>query len=255
MTQFGLAGKDRLKGKRVRFRAMVTADPPVPPHRGTATRAVALLAISNLATNRWLPRSAYVPWNLAMTASLITLARSAGLGLDDLGLDPGGLRRGARTGAVGVGLVGLGYAALMASGWAEAVLHDERLTSLSRRDTLWHLLVRIPLGTVLAEEIAFRGVLPPLLRSSRLPPAAVPFLSSLLFGLWHVLPSREHSNANGNHRSRSAGVLVAVAATTLGGGLLHRVRARTGHLAAPIALHLASNGFGLLAVRITGTRR
>lgn len=247
-------GGDRLSGRRVTFLPMA-ADPSSSSLRGGVTGALALLAVSNLATNRWLPRSAYVPWNLGMAAGLVVMARSAGLGIEDLGLDPRRLRKGARTGAVGVGMVGLGYATLLTSGWAEALLHDERLTSLSPRDALWHLLVRIPLGTVLAEEIAFRSVLPALLRSSPLSPAATPFVTSLLFGLWHVLPSRDQSRANGNEGSRSAQAWVAVAATALGGGLLHRVRVRTGHVAAPIALHLASNAFGLLAVRITGSRR
>ncbi|HEX2153388.1 MAG TPA: hypothetical protein VHL52_05365, partial [Acidimicrobiia bacterium] len=164
-------GGDRLSGRRVTFLPMA-ADPSSSSLRGGVTGALALLAVSNLATNRWLPRSAYVPWNLGMAAGLVVMARSAGLGIEDLGLDPRRLRKGARTGAVGVGMVGLGYATLLTSGWAEALLHDERLTSLSPRDALWHLLVRIPLGTVLAEEIAFRSVLPALLRSSPLSPAA-----------------------------------------------------------------------------------
>ena len=48
--------------------------------------------------------------------------------------------------------------------------------------------VLIPLGTVLFEEVAFRGVLWALLRRWRGTRTATA-VSSALFGLWHVLPS------------------------------------------------------------------
>ena len=47
-------------------------------------------------------------------------------------------------------------------------------------------LARIPVGTAVFEEVAFRGVLPGLIARTTTEPAAVG-LSSLLFGLWHVL--------------------------------------------------------------------
>ena len=63
---------------------------------------------------------------------------------------------------------------------------------------LWVVLVQIPLGTVVLEEVAFRGVLPALMGSS---PAIRwrrgPVLgASILFGLWHILPSIGIDNAN-----------------------------------------------------------
>ncbi|MET9258558.1 CPBP family glutamic-type intramembrane protease [Amycolatopsis sp. NPDC004079] len=52
---------------------------------------------------------------------------------------------------------------------------------------MWLALARIQLGTVLIEEIAFRGVLPALLGASE---RWRPVLSaSVLFGLRHLLPS------------------------------------------------------------------
>jgi uncharacterized protein len=48
--------------------------------------------------------------------------------------------------------------------------------------------VLIPIGTVLLEEVAFRGVLWGLLPTAR-GTAVATIGSSVLFSLWHVLPS------------------------------------------------------------------
>ena len=50
-------------------------------------------------------------------------------------------------------------------------------------------------------------------------------------------------------------VALGVAGTTVGGGVLAAVRRRTGHILAPVALHIAANAFGLLAVRLAHSRR
>ena len=43
-------------------------------------------------------------------------------------------------------------------------LNDQRVTGLDRRQLTYHVLLRIPLGTVASEEAAFRGVLQATLR-------------------------------------------------------------------------------------------
>lgn len=239
------------------FSAMTSLDRKTLMREGGAGLAVAALVVSNLATNRWLPRAAYVPWNLAMTAGLLVMARYAGLGFDELGMDPRRLRKSAQVGAIGTAAVATAYGAMVVSGRADGLFEDRRLASLSQRDALWHLMVRIPLGTAFAEEVAFRGVLPALLKSSRIPSRVSSTIAAVLFGLWHVLPSHEQARANrsGGVGHSGGAVAVAVVTTTLAGSFLHRVGARAGHLAAPIALHLATNGLGLLAVRIVDARR
>lgn len=214
---------------------------------------MSVLAASNVVTNRWLPRPAYVPWNLAVAATLLALARSQGHSAEEIGLGRARIRRGAGWGGMGALAVGAGYGALLGSGRAHRLLVDARLTDLTTKATLWRLLVQIPLGTAVAEEIAFRGVLPILLRSSRHPAWAAPVVTSLLFGLWHLLPARAEAAAN--HSSPARTMTVTAAATTLAGMLLHRLRTRAGHIAAPIALHVAANAMGLLAVRVAESRR
>jgi membrane protease YdiL (CAAX protease family) len=221
-----------------------------------AGAAVAVLGMSNVATNRWLPPAAYVPWNLTVSAGLIVLARRSGCCAAELGADPRRLRGSLHAGAVGAGVVAAGYAFLLCTP-ARNVLRDDRVTSLRTTTALGQLLLRIPLGTVLAEEVAFRGVLPALLASPRRPAWLPGTIASLLFGLWHVLPSRELFRANvgfGGAAATAPGgaVPLAVGATTLAGWVLHSLRRRAGHLAAPLVVHLATNVLGFLGARLTG---
>lgn len=228
-----------------------TQDIGTPPT--VAGIAVAAVTVSNVVTHRWLPSRAYVPWNLGLAAGLVALARASGHSLEDMGLDRRGLQRGAKLGGLGSLLVGATYAALLGSRRTHGLLSDLRLTDLSTRGTLWRLLVQIPVGTALAEEIVFRGVLPLFFRNPRHPAWASPAIVSSLFGLWHLLPAHEEASVNRvAPGQRMAGTVLS---TTIGGAILHRLRTRAGHVAAPAALHFATNGLGLLAVRMAGARR
>lgn len=242
----------RLRQVPVRFLGVSSAHDANPP-RTVAGMAVAVLAVSNVVTHRWLPPRAYVPWNLGLAGGLVALARASGHSLEDMGLDRRGLSRGAKLGGMGSLVVGVAYAGLLGSGRADRLLSDLRLTRLSTRGTLWRLLVQIPVGTALAEEVVFRGVLPLFLHDPRHPAWTSPALASALFGLWHLLPAHEEASANRTAPGRCmAGTVIS---TTIAGGILHRLRTRAGHVAAPAALHFATNGLGLLAARMAGARR
>jgi membrane protease YdiL (CAAX protease family) len=87
--------------------------------------------------------------------------------------------------------------------------------------------------------------------------------SSVLFGLWHVLPSLRLNHANQavgavlgtNATGRVLTVLGVVAFTALAGALLCEVRRRSGSLLASAALHWATNGMGLLVAATLATVR
>ena len=66
---------------------------------------------------------------------------------------------------------------------------DYRVRQLSSGRARYEAAIRIPLGTALGEELIFRGALFGLLRRRHSTFTAVT-VSSLLFGLWHVLPTR-----------------------------------------------------------------
>ena len=86
--------------------------------------------------------------------------------------------------------------------------------------TAYRAAVRIPLGTVLVEEVAFRGVLLAML-GGHLGVGWAVAVSSHLFGLWHVVPVRATMRTNGfvapaPARGRDRGRRSAV----VGGGLV-----------------------------------
>lgn len=220
--------------------------------------AVGLLGISNVVSNRHLPERAHVPWNLALATGLVGLARRAGCDAADLGLDGGHLRGGLRTGAGAAAVVAAAYGAALASGPDRASLRDRRAVEPTTGAAAYQLAVRIPLGTVLAEEVAFRGVLPALLASPSRPRWAPAAVSSLLFGLWHLLPSRDLLAVNDGARALAdrtgptAATGVAVVATAVAGAALQVLRRRGRHLAGPALAHLAANELGFAVARRAG---
>ena len=112
-------------------------------------------------------------------------------------------------------------------------------------------LVLVPLATVLPEEVAFRGVLWGQLAQWRGELWATAG-SAALFGLWHVLPALEMARRNVLLRGRGGRtalltIAATVVATAFAGVLLAELRHRTGSLLAPVGLHWAVNGLGVLA--------
>jgi membrane protease YdiL (CAAX protease family) len=129
------------------------------------------------------------------------------------------------------------------------LLEDQRIAGLDRRELAYDVLLRIPVGTVAWEEIAFRGVLRAALRRVLAEPAATA-VGSAVFGLWHIRPTAEALAVNRLAAGRGARIpaVTAVAAGTAGAGaLLCLLRERSGSLAAPVLLHLAANCTGALA--------
>jgi uncharacterized protein len=113
-------------------------------------------------------------------------------------------------------------------------------------------LVTVPLGVVLLEEVAFRGVLWGLLEVERGPTWATAG-SALLFGLWHVLPAVDGVRARAREGMPVArGALVrevagTVVFTALAGIVFATLRHESGSLVAPFLLHWATNGLGVVA--------
>ncbi|HEY9378367.1 MAG TPA: CPBP family intramembrane glutamic endopeptidase, partial [Jiangellaceae bacterium] len=121
-----------------------------------------------------------------------------------------------------------------------------------RREAIYRMLVSIPFGTVLLEETAFRCVLFAVVTVRHGTGWAVA-VTSVLFGLWHVLPALPmydaHEAVRGamgtDARGRVAAVLAAVAGTAVGGVVFALLRVWTDSVLPPIGLHWALNGFGV----------
>jgi uncharacterized protein len=217
---------------------------------------VGLAVWNNLVVQR-LPefRGSYVVVNGLATAAVLAGARWAGLSWAELGLDRRRLPSGLRWGGACAAAVAAGYATALAVPALRPLLTDARAAGRDAGDLAYEALVRIPVGTVLWEEVAFRGVLLAVLVRLLSRPAAVAG-TSLLFGLWHVRPTLDGLAANDlveGTAARTGAVVVACLATAAAGVLFCALRLRSGSLLAPVLLHLGTNVLGLLAAA-TATR-
>jgi uncharacterized protein len=191
----------------------------------------------------------YAVVNAAATGLVVVAARRNGLTWPALGLARRRLPCGLRWGAGCAALVTAGYGTALAAPALRPLLRDARVADLDRADVAYQVLVRIPVGTVLWEEVAFRGVL--LAAQMRLlPPAVAVAGSSAVFGIWHIRPTLDGLAANelveGPVRTTLA-VLLACLGTAAAGVLFCWLRLRSGSLVAPVLLHLATNSLGTLA--------
>jgi membrane protease YdiL (CAAX protease family) len=198
------------------------------------------------------PRGSMLVLGPVMAAALILLARRAGLSFEEIGLGRRHLRRGATYAAAATALVGAVYVVGTTLPATRQAFLDERY-QLSPVDAVVTALLVIPLATVLPEEIAFRGVLWGLVTRAKGTRVAT-IASSVLFGLWHVLPSLRLNEVNpavsaivgDGWPAVAVAVSGAVLFTGLAGVLFCELRRRSGSLLAPIGLHWAVNGLGVL---------
>ena len=145
------------------------------------------LVLVGLAAARVVDRAvpgSHLAVGLGLAACLVAVARALGLTAADLGLARSTWSSGLRWGAAAAALVGAVYALASLLAPVREVFPDGE--SDIGRAALWAVLVVIPLGTVLPEELAFRGLLLALLER-RHGMVAASLLSSGLFGLWHVV--------------------------------------------------------------------
>ncbi|MCK2221416.1 CPBP family intramembrane metalloprotease [Actinomadura sp. ATCC 31491] len=223
--------------------------------------SVAVLAAANILNNKVAPRLGPLTSTLA-TAALVAMARRSGLSWQEMGFEHG--RRGAIAGGALAAAVAAVYAAGVALPRTRPLFHDERALSLSRARVLEEALVQVPLGTVLLEEVGFRGALYAMLRR-RHGTVAATATSSALFGLWHILPAVDMARANPALGALTAGeapgrldtarvVAGSVVSTAAAGVLFCELRRRRG-LLTPVMLHLSTNSLGYLFARIAGKKK
>lgn len=185
---------------------------------------------------------------------LLLLARRWGLSWDDLGLSRRTWARGLAYATGAVVAVAAVYAIGAALPLTRTAFLDVRY-HMSTGSALLTALVIIPLGTVLLEEIAFRGVLLGLITRHGGIRWGLGF-SSALFGAWHILPSLGLAAVNPALAQIFGGgatvlvVLAAVVFTGLAGWLLGELRRRSGSLLAAAGLHWAVNGVGVLVATV-----
>lgn len=227
---------------------------------------MALLAVTNVVTFRFRTRRATTIWNGVSAAALIGLARASGVSWSALGLSPASAARGAAVGGIGAAATAGTFGAILAPPGSRHIFDDERNADLAPREFLALAALHIPFGTVVFEELAFRGVLPALFDD---PADASPrsqdvsgdglraaLLSSALFGLWHYLSAHDLKRANPSVADLAARpgvpdpVWIVVAATGLVGVGFAAIRRTAGHVIAPAAVHLSINLTAALIPRV-----
>ncbi len=205
---------------------------------------LAVLAVANVMSNRVIPAWAYVPWNLTTAVALVLVARRT-VTVQEMGFTE--WRRGAAWGAVlfvlttGVLLLGLVIPAF------NGLYHDKRVGA-GVATWLYQAVIRIPLGTAVLEETAFRAVLPGLF-AARWGVWKGCVAASVCFGLWHVLPALGLNEVNptatrifgAGAGGVAAAVVFAVVGTALAGLWWCWVRYRARSVLATIIAHVASN--------------
>jgi membrane protease YdiL (CAAX protease family) len=222
------------------------------PLTGEAAAVAAVIAL-NIALNR-VSRRWELPAGGGAAALMTGIATAAGANVASEGLDPANARRGLLLGlAVGVPAAGLVMAASLVPG-VRRFYQDERVVDATSSDIAYHLFARIPFATAMVEEVIFRSALIGVFARSRSPFAAAA-LSSALFGAWHILPTvdrlRSNPGASGAHthdaRVQALGIAAVVAATGIAGMGFCWLQRKSGSVVAPIVVHGALNGAGLLA--------
>jgi uncharacterized protein len=189
--------------------------------------------------------------SVAGAAALLIFARATGLTWAQLGLSRDRLRSGHRWAWAAVAVVAVIYVAGVLIPAVRPAFLDTRY-HLGLAEALVTAFVVIPLGTVILEEVAFRSVLWGML-SRHMNTWRVVAVSSMLFGLWHVLPALNFAAARdlvGHTLSAGLSTLIVVLGTVgftaVGGVVAAELRRRSGSLLASIGMHWATNGLGVL---------
>lgn len=218
---------------------------------GAIIGVVVVLGMSNLMSNRILPAVLYVPWNVLVAVVMVMVVHHAGLSWAELGFSRRTLGRSLRWGLLAFGGIVLLYAVALAIPATRVAFEDGRAGDATVAMMLYQVLLRIPLGTVLLEEVAFRGTLPALFgRREGERWRWFPVLgSSVLFGLWHALPALTVATSNEAVGEVLGGqplltALAAVGATTVAGIVLCWWRHMGRGLLTPIMSHIATNSLG-----------
>jgi membrane protease YdiL (CAAX protease family) len=202
---------------------------------------LALLIICNLAFvysegwSRWI-------WQLVGFGGLFGVYKLAGLGLTDIGLSREQLGSGFKYGIVAIGLISVVFVSIF--------LIDRNVFTDKRYDQSLHTaiisaLFFLPLQTVLFEEIAFRGIMPAILKKFNPAYWFALVISSLLFGLWHILSAPHGSLAGVVTQSNLLIVAAVFIATATAGAILYILRYKSGSLVAPIMVHWFVNGLAI----------
>ncbi len=190
--------------------------------------AVTLVTHKGLVSPR-LPARWHPLVQAAFGTALVRLTRAP------LGLRPPELRTGLRHGSAVVAVVAAAVGTATVLPAVRSAMAGQKVPD---RPVRW-LLLRIPLGTVWAEETAFRAALGTL-AAEAFGPDGGRLLQSAAFGLSHIADARAAGQP----------VAAVVVATGLAGWVFGLLAERSGSIAAPMLAHFAVNEAGAVAALV-----
>jgi len=205
---------------------------------------------------RVVPAAAYAPVNVAVACLAVLAVHGLGVSWRDLGLARDRISAGLRLGALMLLPVAAGVAVAVALPATRGWFLDETILEAGTGQALYAVLIKIPFGTALAEELIFRGALLGLFLRRHRPWVAVA-LSSVVFGLWHVVSTAGRLDTNQAADTASGWERVAIVAgavvfTAAAGLFFGWLRLRSGSVLAPWLTHTGVNVLAFGGTRVAG---
>ena len=212
---------------------------------------VAFMVAINVVNNRIAPQTHFLLWAFGSSVVLIAIGLLDGNSWTDMGLSWRFGLSGLFWAGLTIALVTIAYAIASSFKKTRQAFHDERYAQMSGGRLVFQTLLEVPFGTVLMEEIAFRAVLFSML-ARRYGVIWGLVISSVLFGLWHILPSigTHESNpalggvAGEGRKGNVIAVALSVLTTSVAGVIFVGLRLISGSILGPMGLHWATNGLG-----------
>ena len=208
--------------------------------------------------NRAVPGELYTPVNLIAAGAAVAATHALGVSWRDLGLARDRVKAGLRLGGITLIPIAAAVALGLAIPWTRDFFRDTTIVEAGSAEALYAVLLRIPFGTALSEELIFRGALLGLYLRRHRPWVAVT-LSSVVFGVWHVLPTLDSLDTNPGASATAGSILLQVAAvafvvlaTGVAGVFFSWLRLRSGSILAPWLTHTGFNVMGYLGSRLEG---
>ncbi len=211
---------------------------------------IGVLVAYNVVVNKYLEEKWHLLFSLLLSTTVIWwVVRFSDITLGSISTRLGSVIPGLIYGSAAYIVISLAIASTIFIPVAKGFLSDKRVIRLSTRQFLYKTLVNLPLGTVFLEEIIFRGVMLALLMQDFTTINSV-LISSLLFGLWHILPAYTSVATNGSLKLTKKPALPVIAGTvfiTFVAGIgFSWLRLASGSILAPMFAHYATNSGGLI---------
>jgi membrane protease YdiL (CAAX protease family) len=216
---------------------------------------VALALYANVISNEILDEVWHIPFQLGILAIAVVIARRAGTTWTSMGLRRDRLSRGAKIGGAVIAVIALGILVGIAIPATRELFRDEKIVDASVGWVLFQAFVRIPLATALYEEVLFRGIVFGML-VRRHSPLTAGIATSLLFGLWHILPTLDTIGTSpaGDLFTGWMGIAAAIVGSIVGTGLAGigflLVRLYANSTLAAVLAHIGTNSIAMLGALV-----